>query len=187
MIRLGTARMALDRRFWASLALAVVVLVGAAPFAFAQTDSPAAPSPELDEAKAELLGVDTDLVLSKERIEALKKELAEMDGDRSEQNAALIAAAQRVKLAEVDISASEDKLRTLIDQETDLSRPARRRGQGHFEPSGHAGAHLAQSAPGAGRRPGRRARRGARRARCSARCCRNCATRRPRCPPISAS
>ncbi len=76
--------------------------------------------PELDEAQAELMGVDADLVLSRDRIEALKKELAEMDGDRSEQNAALIAAAQRVKLTEIEISASEEKLHALIERETDL-------------------------------------------------------------------
>ncbi len=77
--------------------------------------------PELDEAQAELLGVDTDLLLSQDRIEALKKELAAMDGDRAEQNAALIAAAQRVKLAEIEITASEEKLHELIERETGLS------------------------------------------------------------------
>ena len=76
--------------------------------------------PELDEAQAELLGVDADLLLSQERIDALKKELSEMDGDRTEQNAALIAAAQRVKLAEIEITASEERLHELIERETDL-------------------------------------------------------------------
>lgn len=78
-------------------------------------------APELDDAQAELLGVDADLVLSKERIAALKDEITEMDGDRGEQTAALIAAGQRVKLAEIEITASEETLHELIERETDLN------------------------------------------------------------------
>ena len=77
--------------------------------------------PQLDEAESELLGIDAELVITKEKIDALKAELAEMGGDRSEQNAALIAAGQRVKLAEIEITASEEKLHDLIERETDLT------------------------------------------------------------------
>lgn len=115
MIRRRAGAPQTNRRNWASVLLAAGVLSFAPLVGLAQT------VPELDEAQAELQGVDADLVLSKDRIEQLKKEIADMDGDRSEQNAALIAAGQRVKLAEIEITASEEKLHDLIERETDLS------------------------------------------------------------------
>ncbi|RYE72665.1 MAG: hypothetical protein EOO80_20000, partial [Oxalobacteraceae bacterium] len=48
--------------------------------------------------------VEASLQLSRERIDALKAEIAEMEGDRTRQNAALIAAGQRVKLAEIEVT-----------------------------------------------------------------------------------
>ena len=77
--------------------------------AAAQTpvDDPATPADEsagpADDNAADLEEVEATLSLSRERIDALKAEIAAMEGDRTQQNAALIAAAQRVKLAEIEV------------------------------------------------------------------------------------
>src|SRR5690606_30558241 len=60
------------------------------------------------------------ITVSKERADALKREIEGMQGDRSRQNAALIAAAQRVKLAEADIAVLEDRIGDLIVQELEV-------------------------------------------------------------------
>ncbi len=101
--------------------LPVAIVVALAPVGAFSIAGFAQSAPELDEATAELQGVDADLVLSQEKIDRLKQEIADMGGDRTEQNAALIAAGQRVKLAEIEISASEEKLQDLINRETDLN------------------------------------------------------------------
>ncbi len=79
----------------------------------------AAPSAAGEEQKA-LDAIESSISLSKERAEALKREIEEMRGDRARQNAALIAAAQRVKLAETDIAALEETLGELIVQELEV-------------------------------------------------------------------
>ncbi|UYN98622.1 MAG: peptidoglycan DD-metalloendopeptidase family protein [Devosia sp.] len=66
---------------------------------------------------SDLEEVEATLSLSRERIEALKAEIADMEGDRTQQNAALIAAAQRVKLAEIEITDIEERLSDLIVRE----------------------------------------------------------------------
>jgi septal ring factor EnvC (AmiA/AmiB activator) len=75
---------------------------------------PAAPT------AADLEAVEASISLSQERIDALKAEIAEMEGDRTRQNAALIAAAQRVKLAEIEVADVEDRLSDLIVRELDV-------------------------------------------------------------------
>lgn len=99
----------------------------AAPDAAATMPSPApgaaAPAPEPDTAAtsaADLSEVEASLQLSRERIDALKAEIAEMEGDRTRQNAALIAAGQRVKLAEIEVADVEERLSDLIVQELDV-------------------------------------------------------------------
>jgi septal ring factor EnvC (AmiA/AmiB activator) len=77
-------------------------------------DQPALPSP------ADLEAVEASITLSQERIDALKAEIADMEGDRTRQNAALIAAAQRVKLAEIEVADVEERLSTLIISELDV-------------------------------------------------------------------
>lgn len=67
-----------------------------------------------------LTEIEASISLSKERVEALKDEIAEMQGDRSRQNAALIAAAQRVRLAEIEVAAMEERLDALIVEELEL-------------------------------------------------------------------
>ncbi|KQX38935.1 hypothetical protein ASD04_09825 [Devosia sp. Root436] len=86
----------------------------AAPSATEGATEPAAPTPaDLDE-------IEASLTLSQERIDALKAEIAEMEGDRTRQNAALIAAAQRVKLAEIEVADVEDRLSNLIVHELEV-------------------------------------------------------------------
>jgi septal ring factor EnvC (AmiA/AmiB activator) len=75
---------------------------------------------ELNAQQKALTDVENSISLSKERADALKKEIEDMKGDRAKQNAALIAAAQRVKLAETDIAGLEDKLGELIVQELEV-------------------------------------------------------------------
>ncbi|MEO5808160.1 peptidoglycan DD-metalloendopeptidase family protein [Devosia sp.] len=80
---------------------------------------PAAPTTAAD-SKAALETIEKSISISKDRADALKKEIADMDGDRTRQNAALIAAAQRVKLAEIEVGDVEDRLDALIVQEFEV-------------------------------------------------------------------
>lgn len=88
------------------------------------TTTSAAPAPdatpELESQQKALAEIEASISVSKERADALKREIEDMQGDRSRQNAALIAAAQRVKLAESDIAGLEDKLGELIVQELEV-------------------------------------------------------------------
>ena len=67
-----------------------------------------------------LAEIEASISLSKERVEALKRDIDEMQGDRARQNAALIAAAQRVKLAEADVAVMEERLGNLIVDEMEV-------------------------------------------------------------------
>lgn len=84
-------------------------------------DAPAQPTETAEETPAseasDLDAVEASLTISRERIDALKAEIEAMEGDRTQQNAALIAAAQRVKLVEIEISDVEERLSDLIVQE----------------------------------------------------------------------
>ena len=94
------------------------------PVAPAAADA-TAPPPLLDpanlppvEASATALErIEGEISLGADRIAALKAEITSMAGDRSRQNAALIAAGQRVKLAEIEIGDVEERLDDLIVQE----------------------------------------------------------------------
>jgi murein hydrolase activator len=79
-----------------------------------------AATPELETQQKALADIEASITVSKERAEALKREIEGMQGDRSRQNAALIAAAQRVKLAEADIAVLEDRMGDLIVQELEV-------------------------------------------------------------------
>lgn len=97
-----------------------------APVLDLTTEAPLAPEgqpalpeePQLDVSNLE--EVEASLTLSRERIEALKGEIEAMEGDRTQQNAALIGAAQRVKLAEIEIADVEERLAALIVKEMDV-------------------------------------------------------------------
>jgi len=81
---------------------------------------PADPVVEATTARQDLDAIEASINLSQERSDALKAEIAAMEGDRDQQNAALIAAAQRVKLAEIEITDVEDRLSALIVQELEV-------------------------------------------------------------------
>lgn len=72
------------------------------------------------QAEASLAEIEKSISLSNERREALKREIDELSGDRTRQNAALIAAAQRVKLAEIEVAAMEERLDNLIVAELEV-------------------------------------------------------------------
>lgn len=83
--------------------------------------APAA-SPEIVAAAEQkaLAEIEASISLSKDRVQALKLDIEEMKGDRSRQNAALIAAAQRVKIAEAEVAAMEERLGNLIVDEMEV-------------------------------------------------------------------
>ncbi|WP_052726513.1 murein hydrolase activator EnvC family protein [Devosia epidermidihirudinis] len=80
----------------------------------------AAPAAAPTTNEQDLATVEASLDLSQERIDQLKAEIAELEGDRTKQNAALIAAAQRVKLAEIEVADVEDRLSELIVSELEV-------------------------------------------------------------------
>jgi septal ring factor EnvC (AmiA/AmiB activator) len=83
--------------------------------------APAAPlDPEMAAQQEALREIEASISMTVERAEALRQEIADMQGDRNKQNAALIAAAERVKRAETDIAALEDRLGELIVQEFEV-------------------------------------------------------------------
>lgn len=111
--------------------LAVVALaLSAAPAPLAQdapATAPAADPPvtiadqaKRTEAEASLAEIEKSITLSNEKREALKREIDELSGDRTKQNAALIAAAQRVKLAEIEVASMEERLDNLIVAELEV-------------------------------------------------------------------
>jgi septal ring factor EnvC (AmiA/AmiB activator) len=70
-----------------------------------------------DDAMVALDEIERSISLTAERTEELRAEIAALEGDREQQNAALIAAAQRVKLAEIEIGDVEARLDDLIVDE----------------------------------------------------------------------
>ena len=86
----------------------------------APTEPPSAAAGPAVPTAADLEEIEASLSLSQERIDALKAEIAEMEGDRTRQNAALIAAAQRVKLAEIEVADVEERLSALIVNEFEV-------------------------------------------------------------------
>jgi murein hydrolase activator len=98
---------------------AAPVVEPAAPEAAATGDTPAV-TPDPAATQADLQSVEASITLSQERIDELKAEIAALEGDRTKQNAALIAAAQRVKLAEIEVADVEDRLSELIVSELEV-------------------------------------------------------------------
>ena len=70
-----------------------------------------------EEARARLLEIQASITLSLERAEVLRREIAQIDGDRPQQNAALVAAAQRVRLAEIEVDAISERLGIILESE----------------------------------------------------------------------
>ena len=102
------ARRALWFGIWGALALSG---------ALAQSDPTSSISQESAQAQDALAEIEASLSLSADKVARLKAEIAAMQGDRDKQNAALIAAGERVRLAEADVDAVEQKIGDLIVQE----------------------------------------------------------------------
>lgn len=92
--------------------------VEAAPVASTPTGAAVPTDPAATQADLET--VESSITLSQTRIDELKAEISAMEGDRTKQNAALIAAAQRVKLAEIEVADVEERLSTLIVSELEV-------------------------------------------------------------------
>jgi septal ring factor EnvC (AmiA/AmiB activator) len=90
----------------------------------APAPDPAAPPPPTIEpaipTAADLQAIESSITLSQQRIDELKAEIAAMEGDTAQQNAALIAAAQRVRLAEIEVADVEERLNALIVSELEV-------------------------------------------------------------------
>ena len=71
------------------------------------------------DAQSELAALEASLSMSREKADKLKAEIDAMKGDRDKQAAALIAATERLKTAEADVAAVQDKIGDLIVQELD--------------------------------------------------------------------
>ncbi|MEP7239935.1 MAG: peptidoglycan DD-metalloendopeptidase family protein [Devosia sp.] len=109
--------------------IALVALVCAAPaLAWAQEGTANAPvgtgvptwiEQKSTDARQQLAALEASLSLSADRANRLKAEIDAMKGDRDKQNAALIAAAARLKAAEDDIGRVQEKIGDLIVQELD--------------------------------------------------------------------
>ena len=116
------------RRLTRWVAAGLVATSVAAPIALlAQSQAPSAPASAATDSGApnwirqtaadsqtQLAELEASLSLSTERAAALKAEIEAMKGDRDKQKAALIAATERVKLAEADVAAVEQKIGDLI-------------------------------------------------------------------------
>ncbi len=89
------------------------------PSQAAETDEETAPDP-VETSATDLAEIESTLTLSRERIDALKAEIDAMEGDNVQQNAALIAAGQRVKLAEIEVADIEERLSDLIIRELEV-------------------------------------------------------------------
>ncbi len=73
-----------------------------------------------EKSATDLAEIEATLTISRDRIDALKAEIDAMEGDNVQQNAALIAAGQRVKLAEIEVADIEERLSDLIVREFEI-------------------------------------------------------------------
>ena len=80
-------------------------------------DAAHAPATLQEDPQAALEELERNLVISRERANELRAEIDAIEGDQTAQAAALVAAAQRVQLAEIEIADIEQRLDTLIVEE----------------------------------------------------------------------
>ncbi len=73
------------------------------------------------EASAQLEEIQNAITISEERRAQLRAEIEEFEGDRNRQSAALIAAAQRVKLTEIEVDDIEKRLSVLLESESRIA------------------------------------------------------------------
>jgi murein hydrolase activator len=77
----------------------------------------AAAARQAAETQKQLDALEASMGLSQQKVENLKAEIANMNGDRARQNAALIAAGQRLKIAEIEVQSMEERMGALADAE----------------------------------------------------------------------
>ena len=82
----------------------------------ALTDVTKAEQDAADSQKA-LDALQASIGISKDKADALRQQIAAMNGDQAKQDAALIAAGQRVKIAEIEVSSMQDRLSDLASAE----------------------------------------------------------------------
>lgn len=71
-------------------------------------------------AQEELERVKQSIAISKERADELRQEISDMKNDRAAQNAELIAAGQRVQLAQIEVDDIEKRLSDLLTKESEI-------------------------------------------------------------------
>lgn len=109
-----------QRRLYISTAIKLAGAIGVAVTMGSVALSQSAGISPADEARAELQQIQDSLAEGRARADQLHREIEKMSDDRAQQNAALIAAAQRVKLAEIEVEAMEERLSVLIDDEAEV-------------------------------------------------------------------
>ena len=98
-------------------ALGAAVAMCAIPSSsFAQFEDPET----AQDAQSELSRVEETIQISAKRIDELREEIKQMEGDRSQQTAALIEAASRVQLAEIEVAAITERMAELRAQEQSI-------------------------------------------------------------------
>jgi len=101
---------------WKYLLVAIFLL----SFSFMQTsyaqDSEQTPETK-EEIGTQLSEIKSSINLGEKTIKSLEKEIKKLNGNQSKQNAALIAAAQRIKLAEIELDVIEENLKSLLNDE----------------------------------------------------------------------
>jgi septal ring factor EnvC (AmiA/AmiB activator) len=78
------------------------------------------PAQQAADSQKALDALESSIGVSTDKQDALKAEISAMNGDRAKQNAALIAAGQRVKLAEIEVNAMEDRMTALAAAEKEV-------------------------------------------------------------------
>lgn len=73
-------------------------------------------------ARDELQGIKESIAISAERAGELRKEINALSGNQTELSAALIASGQRVRLAEIEVNDSEDRLTDMLETEAEIRR-----------------------------------------------------------------
>lgn len=116
----------------AALAQTMLPVAPPAPAAAPATPAPpadpaanaATPKPpdaaKLEDSQSALEKLEATISVSQGRRDQLQREIDQMNGDRTKQSAALVAAAQRVKLAEIEVSSMEERLAALIKSEGEV-------------------------------------------------------------------
>jgi septal ring factor EnvC (AmiA/AmiB activator) len=94
--------------------------VDAAAAALAAAQQAAAAAPIAPAEHEALTEIQSSITLTAEKVAALKAEIDALKGDRARQSAELIAAAQRVKTAEVEVAGMEARLGDLIVAELEV-------------------------------------------------------------------